>query len=509
MVEIIGVKRNDTIWKAQPDMTIAQPNILFILTDQQRRDSMGAYGNNWIDARHMDELAGRSFVFENCYCTQPVCTPSRASLMTGMYPHATGVVRNRIPLPTNAASLGELMPERYHNAHMGKWHLGDDVVAQRGYDSWVAIEDFHRPDYTKKEYRKIEPAYNDWLRDHGVQPPPSSKSYEAWAGEAGLTEEQTQAGFLGHVASEFIRKYPSGPHAADPWLLHVNFFEPHPPYTGPLNDLYAHDGIDVGPAFMRLPDTGSLVNRLRADFYLSGGNNPLGLEGGDEHDTTTEAGWRKLRAQYFANVTLVDRQIGKIFAALEESGEAERTIIIFASDHGEMAGDHGMCEKRNLYEEAVRVPLLIHVPWLNKGKATRISGSVSLVDMMPTILELAEATVPKNIHGISRASVLRGDADLSENDVFVEWNGIGDRNLGSQAINRMVAVPWRSVISPDRFKLNLSPGDQCELYDLENDPHELHNLFDEPAHRDRVRDMSARIRMWQTETGDDMVLPAV
>jgi arylsulfatase A-like enzyme len=128
---------------------------------------------------------------------------------------------------------------------------------------------------------------------------------------------------------------------------------------------------------------------------------------------------------------------------------------------------------------------------------------------MPTLLEFAGATTPENIHGTSRADVLRGEADLSGNDVFVEWNGIGDRNLGSQAINRMVAVPWRSVISPDRFKLNLSPGDQCELYDLGNDPHEQRNLFDEPGHRDRVRDMAARIRMWQVETGDNMILPSV
>ena len=490
-------------------MSVSQPNILFILTDQQRRDSMAAYGNTWIDARHMDALAAQSFVFEHCYCTQPVCTPSRSSLMTSLYPHTTGVVRNKIPLPANIPSLGELMPEHYHNAHMGKWHLGDDVIAQRGYDTWVAIEDFHRPDYTKREFRNVEPAYNDWLRDHGVTPPPWTKSYEAWVGGAGLTEEQTQAGFLGHVASNFIRDYPTSPHAGNPWLLHINFFEPHPPYTGPLNDLYAHDEIEVGPTFMKRPESGSLVNRLRAEFYLGGGNNPLGLAGGDTHDTTTEAGWRKLRAQYFANVTLVDRQIGQIMAALADSGQLQNTIVVFSSDHGEMAGDHGMCEKRTLYEEAVRVPLVIHVPWLNQGGAKRIDGVISHVDIVPTLLEFAGADTPENIHGTSRADVLRGEADLSDNDVVVEWNGVGDRNLGSQAINRMVAVPWRSVISSDRFKLNLSPGDQCELYDLGSDPHEQHNLFDEPAERDRVREMAARIRMWQIETGDDMVLPSV
>ena len=100
---------------------------------------------------------------------------------------------------------------------------------------------------------------------------------------------------------------------------------------------------------------------------------------------------------------------------------------------------------------------------------------------------------------------MRGD----ENDAFVEWNGMGERNLGSPAINRMVAVPWRSVITPERYKLNLSPGDQCELYDLTEDPCELRNLFDEPSQKDRIRDMAARIRMWQEDTEDRMTLPAV
>ncbi|MDA0665008.1 MAG: sulfatase-like hydrolase/transferase [Proteobacteria bacterium] len=490
-------------------MIHTQPNILIILTDQQRHDSMAVYGNRWIDARHMDALASRSFVFENCYCTQPVCTPSRGSFMTGLYPHATGVIRNRIPLPPDTPSLGELIPDTYYNAHMGKWHLGDDVVAQRGFDTWLAIEDFHRPDYTRKEYRNIEPPYNDWLRAHGVEPPHWTQSYESWAGGANLTEIQTQAGYLGHVASEFIGGYASGPHAGRPWLLQVNFFEPHPPYTGPLNDLYDHDAIEVGPAFMQRPDTGSLVNRLRADFYLGGGNNPLGVAGGDTHDTTTEAGWRKLRAQYFANVTLVDRQLGKIMAALESSGQADNTIVVFSSDHGEMAGDHGMCEKRNLYEEATRVPLLIHVPWLNNAAQTRIPGSISHVDILPTLLEFAGTESASAIHGRSRARVLRREVDLSDNDVFTEWTGLGDRNLGSPAINRMVSMPWRGVISSDRFKLNLSTADQCELYDLNNDPHEMENLFNDSAQRDRIRDMAARIRMWQAETSDDMPLPAV
>ncbi|MDW3214300.1 MAG: sulfatase-like hydrolase/transferase [Ilumatobacteraceae bacterium] len=489
-------------------MTSERPNILFVLTDQQRLDSMAAYGNRWIETPNMDALAARSVVFENTYCTQPVCTPARGSIMTGLYPHATGVTRNGIRLPDDTPSLGELMPDEYHNAYMGKWHLGDDVVAQRGFDTWVAIEDFHRASYSRDEYREIEPAYNDWLRSHGITPPPWTESYEEWAPGAALSEEQTQAGFLGHVATEFINDRPRGQHADQPWLLMVNFFEPHPPYTGPLDDLYDPDTIEVGEAFMRPPESGALVNRLRSEFYLGGGNNPLGRAGGDVHDTTTEAGWRRLRAQYFANVTLVDRQLGRILDALETSGQAERTVVVFSSDHGEMAGDHGMCEKRTLYEGATRVPLLIHIPG-RPARQRRVPGSLSHVDLVPTLLELAGAQPPPGLHGASRVDVLRGEADLRDHDVFIEWTGLGDRDLGSDEINRMVAVPWRSVVSSDRFKLNLCRGDQCELYDLTNDPEELRNLFDAPAHRDRVRELTERVRAWQIATGDSMPLPTV
>jgi len=161
-------------------------------------------------------------------------------------------------------------------------------------------------------------------------------------------------------------------------------------------------------------------------------------------------------------------------------------------------------------------------------ESQRINGSVSLVDLVPTLLDLSESRTEKTSDGLlgdgfaptvsngsngwemqgkSLAPVLNGDADLSGNDVFVQWNGMGDRNLGTPEINRMASMHWRTVITPDRWKLNLCPADQCELYDLNTDPHELNNLYDDPQHRDRIRDMAARIRIWQAATGDEVDLP--
>ena len=131
------------------------------------------------------------------------------------------------------------------------------------------------------------------------------------------------------------------------------------------------------------------------------------------------------------------------------------------------------------------------------------------VDLVPTLLDLTGSDIPDQLEGKSLLPVLSGEADLSDNDVFIQWNGMGDRNLGSPEINRMVSMPWRGVVTGDRWKLNLSPGDNCELYDLNTDPAELENFFEQPEHHDRILDMASRIRIWQDETGDDMPLPTL
>ncbi len=281
--------------------------------------------------------------------------------------------------------------------------------------------------------------------------------------------------------------------------------------------------MPVDPVFLKKPEGHSLFSRTRADYFMQSefehapdeatrqdwesrrqvyNANPTSVS----HDISTEAGWRRLRAGYMANITLVDNAVGKIVGAIDRAGLSGNTIVVFTSEHGDLVGTHGMLEMRTFYDHAARVPMLMRLPWLS-DRQRMIGGNFGQIDLVPTLMELLGESIPDGLHGLSRADVLRGEATLDANDVFMEHNGVGDRDLGNPVINLLGTLPWRSVVTPDRWKLNLCANDQCELFDLNNDPYEETNLFDDPAQRDRIRIMSAKIRLWQLEVDDTAPLP--
>ena len=479
-------------------------NLLFIFTDQQRPDTLGCYGNPLVETPHLDALAASGALFQNAYCTQPVCTPSRAALLTGHYPHTTGCIENHTPLPAAFPTLAERLPGAFQRAYMGKWHLGDEVIAQRGFEHWVAIDDNYRDHYSRPEYLKQFSAYHHYLLAHSFQPDGESEGAPIFRrpATAKLPEPHTKPRFLGREAARFLRE------AEDqPFALYVSFFEPHPPWPSTLDGVYPPEAVPVGPAFRKLPAANAaLLNRLIAESYAQS----EALYG---EDLRTELGWRRLVARYLALVALVDRGVGDILAALDESGHADDTVVVFTSDHGEMGGDHHMFQKGLLYEESVRVPLLIRVP----GAAPRrVAEPVSHIDLVPTLLELLGQPVPAELPGRSRAPDLAEGRPWPREDVVVEWNGDGGRrpskwvrggDLHSSEPWERVRGPWRTLRAPDGFKLNLCAHEQRELYDLNADSHEEVNLFDAPEHQARIAAMTARLREWQAQTRDSVVLP--
>ena len=484
-------------------------NLVFICSDQQRTDSLPCYGNDWIDTPHLDGLSGSGFVFENAYVTQPVCSPARSTMLTGLYPHSAGVIKNSSPdrprsgLGPDVATIAEMLPDEYLCAYFGKWHLGDDLSAQHGFERWISVEDAHEmhPTHVRKEHRFRKSDYFRFLVERGREPEGDLDGHTSFTPgqRSRLPEEEAICTFLGDSAAQFIREQADGDR---PFVLFVMIFEPHPPYNGPLDHLYPGEAIPDGPLFLKEPaDNCSLFSRLRARQYMRGGADGRGLNSPDD--------WRALRGRYYGNVTLMDRGVGKVLDALDDTGQRDDTVVVFTSDHGDSLGDRGMLGKRSFYDEVAKVPLLMRVPWL-ADRETSVPGSIGHVDLVPTMLDLLGQPVLDHLQGESRVGVLSGETTLADNDVFMQWHGEPPTvPLGMPDVELMAGVPWRSVVTGDRWKLNLSPGDQCELFDLGSDPWEEVNLFDDPSHRDRVREMAARIRRWQFHTGDSLPLPSV
>ena len=473
-----------------------RPNILFIFTDQQRADTMACYGNELISTPNLNALAEESFVFDNAYVSSPVCTPSRSTIMTGLWPHTNGCIGNNAPLDPAIPTIADMLPEEYLTAYYGKWHLGDEVIRQHGFDEWAGMEDYYRPYYSDPKHRSVLSDYHHFLIENGLEPDGESAGARVFSRPfaAALPEELTKATFLSSRAAGFIREKRDRPFA-----LYVNLLEPHLPYDGPFNDMYDPQSIPTSPTFLKDPlENAGLMHRMRSKSAHLG----FGMDA-EPTGPYDEAYWRALIARYWGNVTLVDKTVGRVLQALEDAGVADRTIVVFSSEHGDQLGEHNIIGKGVLYEQSIKVPMLMRVPGLSEGPA-RVEGRYSHIDTVPTLLDLVGAAIPDRLQGESRLPVLRGDDTLEGNDVIIDWTGshVGVLMTNFPEYERVINTPHRTLVSADGWKLTLGQGMRGELYDMNSDPCEETNLFDEPRHEPRITDMEKRLKRWQSQTGD-------
>ncbi len=491
------------------------PNLLFIYTDEQRFDTLACYGNQKIPMPNLNRFSESATVFEKAYVTQPVCTPSRGTIHTGLYPHSHTCVQNNIPLPDSVPCLPEMLGGEYICAHHGKWHLGNEIYAQHGFPEWMGTEDtYHRFYSNDHDEYADRSSYHHWLTSRGVKP----WEVDRVGADAEVVrnrffrnqihqfpEEHCRPTYLAETASHFLRG-----HMDSPFVLYVNFLEPHMPFHSCRDDQLAPGDVDLPVNAMESPaeDT-PLRLQVAAEKYRRNGY-------GDQEQLANEAQWRDLVARYWGMCSLVDTAVGKILDTLQQTGLDENTIVVFTSDHGDMMSSHNLLGKGVMYEESVRVPLLVRTP--GQTSSSRVSTPVSNVDLVPTLLDLMNQPQPDHLQGRSLRPALEGDESACRRDVFVEWNkdtdpdevrvpdfaeqfGPKDRCAAS-----MVA-DVRSIISPDGWKLNVSTAGEHELYDLNSDPHERTNRIADPGQADRVGEMFARIRNWQEQTDDKLDLP--
>src|SRR5437588_12368482 len=468
-----------------------KPNLVLFLPDQQRADTIACYGGVKVHAPNLNKLASESVAFERSYVTHPVCTPSRSSLMTGTWPHVNGCIRNSVPLDRRFLVFPELMKDRdYRAAYIGKWHLGEEGPAGRGFDEWISTED--HGDYT------------NFLVSKGITPDRQNGRFSEVA-ISNLPVELSRPKFLERHACEFIEK-----HREDSFILVVGFVEPHSPYNGPFNDENPLDDVELD-ATATLAESEDIPMRYRlmsewqqAEAVLDRERLPTQLFFG-----VTPEEYRSIKQRYLGLVTLVDQSIGAVLARIERCGLTNHTIVVHTSDHGDSLGAHHLFGKETMFEEAARVPLLIRLPGQTRAKT--IQQPVSHIDFVPTLLDLLGQPNHPQCAGKSLLPVIN-EAAAPPDNVFLEWapNRTKIKKGTSLArrrwVKRAVEESTRTVVSPDGWKLCLRDKDLNELYSLKDDPLETGNLYADRQYASVISRLTSEIHRWQEATKDKLKL---
>ncbi|HEY0828027.1 MAG TPA: sulfatase-like hydrolase/transferase [Bacilli bacterium] len=473
---------------------MSRPNILWICTDQQRFDTLGCYGNMRVKTPHLDRLAERGILFENAFCQSTVCTPSRASFLTGRYPRTTRCRQNGQNIPEDEVLATRLLADAgYACGLAGKLHISacDPRVAPSGErrinDGYKQFHWSHHPEGSWPTNEYIQ-----WLSSRGKEykPLPIADSRFVQTGPEGRDHQTT---WCAGKAIQFIE---ANQHFEEPWLFSVNMFDPHHPFDPPTDYLQRYlDLLEDIP----LPnyEEGELENK--SFFQRFDHKGAYGNPNFYPFAEMSDADHRVVRAAYWAMVDLVDEQVGRMVEALERTYQLDNTMIIFMSDHGEMLGDHGIYLKGSyFYEPSVHVPLIISYPGAFGGNR-RVTDLVELVDLAPTLLEAAGLPIYPGMQGKPLTSLLNGvkGSAAHRSDVYCEHYNASSKQDGIGGFATMVRTVGYKLVVYHRS------GDG-ELYDLESDPRETNNLWNHPQHASVQMEMMVRLCDRMAETADPL-----
>jgi arylsulfatase A-like enzyme len=494
---------------------VRRPNVLLLMTDQQRADALSCDGNPAIRTPHLDQLAREGVRCASAYVQNPICMPSRATLFTGRYPRSHRVRTNGVSLPREELTLADVLnASGYRTAAFGKLHFmpSGDAARSGRYEAnatWAdpalaaGLDDWSGPYYgfqtVKLAIGHNGPGghYGQWLRrEHpealrlfskecALQRP--SGAPQSW--KSALPEALHASTWVADETIDFLRRTSASAagnqrRAPPPFFVVCSFPDPHHPFCPPAPWCNRYD-----PAAMPLPvqRTGELAQapphfaeHARGAWSRRGPVRPAYPNG------VAEAHLREIIAHYYSMVSLLDHNVGRVLDALDALGLAEQTLVVFTSDHGELLGDHGLLFKGPfLYEGLVRVPLLWRLP----GRIARgqvLHHLVGHVDVVPTVLDLLEVETPLGIQGQSLASLLAGH-----------------ESARAAGLRPWVLTEYHTGYEPDlalkqlhtgRYKLTYYGRERFgELYDLEDDPHEFVNRFRDPAYATRRRELERQL----------------
>ena len=474
-------------------MEKVKKNILVLMTDQQRFDSLGCYGNRHAQTPNLDILAARGALFKNCYVQNPICSPSRATYATGLYPRNHGLWANGVTLPDGLPLLSKALASAGYDCGMaGKQHL----APLAGRDQEPRLDDGYRVYSWSHSPNHPSPfnSYQNWLRLHhpdvhkrlvSEQPRRTVEGNNSSKTSLPLDTVSVDAHYTHWIAQETIGFIEDATRPAEtPFYFMANFFDPHHPFGAPDEFRSRFDSAALPLPSGSIAELDSKPAVLRAYSQRSYGGHAPGFA------DYTQVELREIVASYYAMVALIDAEVGRIIDALERKGVADNTLIIFTSDHGEMLGDHALMLKGPmLFEQVVRVPLILFgAGCVEPG--IKVEKLVQTIDLTSTILAAAGIPDTFETQGADLMPLL-ANRDLKWRDwAFCEYRDSG---------HNYTPPVHTTMLRHESFKLVLWHGAPAsdlprdgELYDLTNDPGEHVNLYHEHRHaetREHLKDL--------------------
>ncbi|MCM3903549.1 MAG: sulfatase [Pyrinomonadaceae bacterium] len=447
----------------------SRPNIVFILIDDLRWDELGVVGHPYIKTPNIDRIGKEGALFRNAFMTTPLCSPSRASFLTGQYAHTNGIIDNvdRSVASHQLVTFPLLLHQSgYQTAFVGKWHMGNDDTPRPGFDRWVSF---------KGQGTYLNPEFN----------------------EDGISVKAS--GYVTDILSSYVVEFIKRRHDK-PFLIYLAHKAIHPEVMqhgdGSVNladaelfipaerhrNLYAGKTIPHRPNYKRAPEGKPALQRRIGDLP------PLGAATGTR-DESILGRQRSLMA--------IEEGVGNILKALEETHQLDNTILVLASDNGYFYGEHGLSVERRLaYEESIRMPLLVRYHKLIKPGTVRNEFALN-IDLAPTLLELAGVGVPNKMQGRSLVTLLNGARPAWRNSFLIEY-------YSDKVFPRMAQMGYKAVRT-ERWKyihyLELEGMD--ELYDIKTDPYEMKNLIHQPGAEKALAEMKLEMERLLKETNNE------
>jgi len=448
-----------------PEVAAAkQPNVVFILTDDQRWDALSCMGNPYLQTPNIDRLAAEGALFKNQFCTTSLCSPSRASILGGLYAHSHGVVNNFTDYPRNLPTFPrQLQKAGYETAYIGKWHMGEaDDSMRPGFDHFVT----HRGQgkYFDTEFRA----------DNGPR--------------------KVIPGYYTTVVTDMAIDWLKEQEGSDrPFLLMMGHKAPHSFYFPEAKYKHAFDNVRIPypESAFQLDDKPVWIKQRLSTWH--GIYGPL-FDWRKDFPDTSAAGmiaFENMTRAYWGTILSVDDSVGRIYDQLFRMGELDNTLFIFTSDNGLLNGEHGMVDKRTAHEASLRIPLVVRYPKLVSPKYPKVIEAQTLtLDFAPTILEICGAEPLPKVQGMSWAKLLGGDDPNFRTSWYYEYN-YEKQFPYTPNVRAIRTDDWKYIHyphgdgSPDKH--------MAELYNLKTDVQESHNLANDPEYAGLVKKLRAEL----------------